>query len=151
MKLTLDQIRRINTIVNEVVVAPIPVTVDIWQPKPGDWTIISNGKVLHSITMSSYANAGSERNTEKAAKLASERMTKANRLSALAHELEGEKEFTPYGTPGSNYYVYLHNVKGHNETWKIVTTFSYSPERVFMTKECAIKICEMLNSGEVVL
>jgi len=64
-----------------------------------------------------------------------------NRLHALAEQLNGLKKwkYDQY-----NYYIYHANNCWRNN---YVQT-SYYPEQVYMTKDCAEKICQMLNNNE---
>lgn len=117
-----------------------------WKPKPGKFMFFGDGRVLRTINDLSYRKAGSERGTGKAAWLACERMVRTNRLSALAHELGGEIDFI---CGESNHYIYRNNTLNKYETRLSVNR--NIPCNVYMTKECAVKICEMLNSGEVTL
>ena len=84
---------------------------------------------------------GVYRTTKKGAEASLERNRKANRLEMLAEYLGGLKEFVE---GEQNWYVF-----SSNESWKVsVSSSCYSPERVYMTEEVAMKIADMLNNGE---
>ena len=81
------------------------------------------------------------RTNPESAWVSARRNIRANRLEALAHSIGGAYEFE-FGE--DNYYVYVDRV-GVFET-------SYSqgylePEKIYMTKETAEQVCEILNSG----
>jgi hypothetical protein len=84
---------------------------------------------------------GRYRKTKKAAEQSLERNRRANRIEALAEQLGGLQEFN-YIT--EMYYVYKQF--GRWGTQSLSTTFC--PEVIYMTKECAETIADMLNSGE---
>lgn len=66
-----------------------------------------------------------------------------NRLEALAEMLNGLKEWK-YGE--FNYFIYR---SGHTTIWSSTfTSGGFYPDVVYMTKECAVEICQMLNEGE---
>ena len=84
---------------------------------------------------------GLVRNTAESAWVSARRNIRANRLEALAHSIGGAYEFE-FGE--DNYYIYV---------WED-GTFALSevglilePEKIYMTKETAEKVCEILNSG----
>jgi hypothetical protein len=74
------------------------------------------------------------------------RNKRANRLEALAEQLEGLVEFK---AEAPNWHIII------SSTGKIYSPDSWNnrfqPEVVYMTKACAIEICRMLNEGEVEL
>ena len=69
------------------------------------------------------------------------RNIRANRLEALAHMIGGAYEFE-FGE--DNWYV-VFSRKGVAE--KFVITNLLEPEKIYMTKETAEQVCEILNSG----
>ena len=84
---------------------------------------------------------GVYRTTKEGAELSLERNRKANRLEMLAEYLGGLKEFV---YDENNWYVF-----SSNESWNVsISSSCYSPERVYMTEEVAMKIADMLNNGE---
>ena len=81
------------------------------------------------------------RTDSESAWVSARRNIRANRLEALAHSIGGAYEFE---FNIENYYVYVDGV-GVFET-----TYSQSylePEKIYMTKETAEQVCEILNSG----
>ena len=84
---------------------------------------------------------GDIRTNPESAWVSARRNIRANRLEALAHSIGGAYEFE-FGE--NNYYVYVGGVGVFK------TTYSQSylePEKIYMTKETAEKVCEILNSG----
>ena len=84
---------------------------------------------------------GDIRTNPESAWVSARRNIRANRLEALAHSIGGAYEFE---FNIENYYVYVDGV-GVFET-----TYSQSylePEKIYMTKETAEQVCEILNSG----
>ena len=90
-----------------------------------------------------YKQYGRYRRTKEQAEMDFKRQTRMMKLSALVWEVGECVEFT-YGT--SNYYIY------YDYKDKIYYTgydsMYYNPITVYMTEATAIKVCEMLNSGE---
>ena len=81
------------------------------------------------------------RNTAESAWVSARRNIRANRLEALAHMIGGAYEFE---IEGDNYFIFL-------DTDGI---FQYAlagdwlePEKIYMTKDTAEQVCEILNSG----
>ena len=69
------------------------------------------------------------------------RNIRANRLEALAHSIGGAYEFE-FGK--DNYYVYVRE----DGTFAVGDVYIIlEPEKIYMTKETAEKVCEILNSG----
>ena len=81
------------------------------------------------------------RNTAESAWVSARRNIRANRLEALAHSIGGAYEFE-FGE--NNYYVYVmkDGTFGVEDIDAIL-----EPEKIYMTKETAEKVCEILNSG----
>ena len=89
-----------------------------------------------------YLEHGRYRTTQEGAELSLKRNQRANRLEMLVEYLGGLKEFV---VGEENWYVGYACLE---REW--VSHYSedvYIPERVYMTKEVAIKVCELLNSG----
>ena len=81
------------------------------------------------------------RNTAESAWVSARRNIRANRLEALAHSIGGAYEFE-FGE--ENYYV----VVDEDGTFDVCISSCYlEPEKIYMTKETAEKVCEILNSG----
>lgn len=81
------------------------------------------------------------RDTAYSAWVSARRNIRANRLEALAHSIGGAYEFE---FNIENYYVYVDGVGVFN------TSYSQSylePEKIYMTKETAEQVCEILNLG----
>ena len=87
-----------------------------------------------------YIEHGRYRLTKEAAEQSFARNKRANRLEALAEQLGGLKEFE---TDESNYFIYS-SINGYGVS---SNKLDFNPCTVYMTKETAIKICEMLNNG----
>ena len=84
---------------------------------------------------------GDIRTNPESAWVSARRNIRANRLEALAHSIGGAYEFE---FNIENYYVYVDGVGVFK------TTYSQSylePEKIYMTKETAEQVCEILNSG----
>lgn len=97
---------------------------------------VSNGN-----EQTNYIEHGRYRKTKESAEMSLARNKRANRLEALVDQLDGLRKFA-YGE--ENWYVYKSDY-----TWiAIQTRKCFSPEVVYMAKECAIKVCEILNNGE---
>ena len=81
------------------------------------------------------------RNTAESAWVSARRNIRANRLEALAHSIGGAYEFE-FGE--ENYYMSVDS----GGIFHISTSSYYlEPEKIYMTKETAEKVCEILNSG----
>ena len=81
------------------------------------------------------------RNTADSAWVSARRNIRANRLEALAHSIGGAYEFE-FGE--DNYYVY---VDDFGIFAKHCISSPLEPEKIYMTKDTAEKVCEILNSG----
>ena len=81
------------------------------------------------------------RNTAESAWVSARRNIRANRLEALAHSIGGAYEFE-FGE--NNYYVYVDRA---NRFKHALTQYNLEPEKIYMTKETAEQVCEILNSG----
>jgi hypothetical protein len=98
------------------------------------FTSSSSGDILSTNAYGRY------RKTQEGAELSLKRNQRANRLEMLVEYLGGLKEFVD---GEENWYVYCH--KG--EYCMDYDNFIFSAEKVYMTKEVAIKVCKLLNSG----
>ena len=84
---------------------------------------------------------GDIRTNPESAWVSARRNIRANRLEALAHSIGGAYEFE-FGE--GNYYV----VVDEDYTFDAWISSCYlEPEKIYMTKETAEKVCEILNSG----
>lgn len=84
---------------------------------------------------------GLVRNTAESAWVSARRNIRANRLEALAHMIGGAYEFE-FGE--ENYYVYV----VEDGTFAVGDVdVILEPEKIYMTKETAEQVCEILNSG----
>lgn len=88
-----------------------------------------------------FLKYGRYRKTKESAELSLVRNKRASRLEALADQLGGLREFVE---GNENWYVYNKRKKWLNS----YSTYCYFPEAVYMTEECATRICEILNNGE---
>lgn len=84
---------------------------------------------------------GDIRTNPESAWVSARRNIRANRLEALAHSIGGAYEF---GVGEANYYIYFNN-EGIART--VCCTDNVEPEKIYMTKDTAEKVCEILNSG----
>ena len=81
------------------------------------------------------------RNTAESAWVSARRNIRANRLEALAHSIGGAYEFD-FDKP--NFYVLI----GKDGKFTFSNTCTYlEPEKIYMTRDTAEKVCEILNSG----
>ena len=81
------------------------------------------------------------RNTAESAWVSARRNIRANRLEALAHSIGGAYEFE-FGE--GNYYMSVDN----GGIFHISTSSYYlEPEKIYMTRDTAEQVCEILNSG----
>ena len=69
------------------------------------------------------------------------RNIRANRLEALAHMIGGAYEFE---LGEENYYIYVDEVGAFKKTY---IHSHLEPEKIYMTKDTAEQVCEILNSG----
>lgn len=84
---------------------------------------------------------GNIRTNPESAWVSARRNIRANRLEALAHSIGGAYEFE-FG--GENYYIFV----AEGGTFHISTASYYlEPEKIYMTKNTAEKVREILNSG----
>ena len=81
------------------------------------------------------------RNTAESAWVSARRNIRANRLEALAHSIGGAYEFE-FET--DNYFI---NVCRDGSFDTGISTCYLEPEKIYMTKETAEQVCEILNSG----
>ena len=81
------------------------------------------------------------RNTAESAWVSARRNIRANRLEALAHSIGGAYEFE-FGV--DNYYIYVREdgIFAIGDIDGIL-----EPEKIYMTRETAEKVCDILNSG----
>lgn len=85
---------------------------------------------------------GRFRKTVIGADLSFRRNKRSNRLEALVEQCGGIKEFILGG--GDNYYIYF----SHNGKYDVGSDIqTFEPEKVYMSKGTAQKVCEILNSG----
>ena len=84
---------------------------------------------------------GDIRTNPESAWVSARRNIRANRLEALAHSIGGAYEFE---FRKDNYYIY---VRGDG-TFAVGDVYIIlEPEKIYMTKNTAEKVCEILNSG----
>jgi archaellin len=87
---------------------------------------------------------GRYRKTKEIAEQSLARNKRANRLEALAEQFGGLREFDDQSIM---FYIYKQYDK-----WSVCSlTTTFFPEVVYMTKECAETIADMLNSGKFTL
>lgn len=81
------------------------------------------------------------RTNPESAWVSARRNIRANRLEALAHSIGGAYEFE-FDKP--NFYVLI----GKDGKFTFSNTCTYlEPEKIYMTRDIAEKVCEILNSG----
>jgi len=85
---------------------------------------------------------GRYRTTKEGAELSTKRNKRANRLEMLVEYLGGLKEWANYE---KNNFIYYDINRG--EYRHFYNSVSFESEKVYMTQECAEKVCELLNSG----
>ena len=81
------------------------------------------------------------RNTADSAWVSARRNIRANRLEALAHSIGGAYEFE-FDT--ENYYMSVDNGGIFHIS---ISSYYLEPEKIYMTRDTAEKVCEILNSG----
>jgi hypothetical protein len=100
-------------------------------------TVATSSSDNHPIVL----EHGRYRKTREVAEQSLARNKRANRLEALAEQLGGLRDFDGQDLVS---YVYKEDAKWHaNSVIKL-----FCPEVVYMTKECAKTIADMLNNGE---
>ena len=88
---------------------------------------------------------GDIRTNPESAWVSARRNIRANRLEALAHSIGGAYEFE-FGE--DNYYVYVEQVADGSLRFILSSVmFGFEPEKIYMTRDTAEKVCEILNSG----
>lgn len=81
------------------------------------------------------------RDTAYSAYVSARRNIRGNRLEALAHSIGGAYEFE---FDEDNYFIYVRD----GGTFEVASVnIGFEPEKVYMTKETAEEVCEILNSG----
>ena len=84
---------------------------------------------------------GDIRTNPESAWVSARRNIRANRLEALAHSIGGAYEFE---FRKDNYYIYVRE----DGTFAVGDVYIIlEPEKIYMTKNTAEKVCEILNSG----
>ena len=81
------------------------------------------------------------RNTAESAWVSARRNIRANRLEALAHMIGGAYEFE-FGN--RNYYISVDEEGYFCTSW---LEDNLEPEKIYMTRDTAEKVCDILNSG----
>ena len=81
------------------------------------------------------------RTDSESAWVSARRNIRANRLEALAHMIGGAYEFE---LGAGNYYI---AVDGDGLFDVRISSYYLEPEKIYMTKETAEQVCEILNSG----
>tara|TARA_R110002167_G_scaffold150810_1_gene344633 strand:- start:333 stop:788 length:456 start_codon:yes stop_codon:yes gene_type:complete len=122
-----------------------------WEPRGGDWSIRSNGKVdlLHGNRGLLHQQFGEMRLTHGAAKKASDAMRTHNRLLAYVDEFGGDWEADWEDAKQLKHTVY--HGYASNE-WSVdAKRLVRTSGAVYMSQECALGLYAKLNSGEVAL
>ena len=113
--------------------------------------LINEGTVLEEYTQEDLEcegwnvdilnKLGDIRTNPESAWVSARRNIRANRLETLAHSIGGAYEFE-FG--GKNYYVYVME----DGTFDVGDEGAIlEPEKIYMTKDIAEQVCEILNSG----
>ena len=110
-----------------------------WEPKYDIKTYVNQGTGLTTVDISTYCK------DENAGIALGKLLERTTRIYTLAMELGGLRKWVE---GKSNWYVF----KDWNDEWACDWTDDiYDPCVVHMTRECALKIEEMLHDGEVML
>ncbi len=148
MKVTIN----INGVDVEIQLTPEQEALALNQAKPkfewkyeldedGSCIMIDSDSIRTCGVYDYYIDSGRYRKSEQAAEQSLARNKRANRLEALAEQLNGLTEFV---ADSANYYIYY-----LDKRWSINLTMNpFYPEVVYMTETCAAEICRMLNAGE---
>jgi hypothetical protein len=120
-----------------------------WEPVGGSWFINQCDDAVEkwSASHEETKQAGLERPTEQQAERAAVEMRKFNRLLALRDELCGD-DVIEQNTAAQKYIVYFSAV---DKRWWVTDCYINYITPVFSTQSSALRACDMLNSGEVVL
>jgi hypothetical protein len=121
---------------------PELVKVEEWNPKGGEWYIRTNGTIGNEITVSETRIFGIERETKKLAEVARDRMRVFNRMLAFVHE-ELDYDYV-HETHKENFYIYFDDCLCNIGFDRM----NYSPDRVYMTREVAIKLRNLIREGK---
>jgi len=110
-----------------------------WQYKEQSKFLVTTVSVVpdYTATNKDFTEHGRYRLTKEIAEKSLLRNKRANRLEALADQLNG------LNGPIAYHIARVHDVWTH-----IHNGARYIPEVVYMSEECAIEICGMLNKGE---
>lgn len=84
------------------------------------------------------------RDTAYSAYVSARRNIRANRLEALAHSIGGAYEFE-FDEDKDNCYIYVREDGTFNMAR---ANHWFDPEKIYMTKDTAEQVCEILNSGK---
>ena len=105
------------------------------------WAALSTGLFYENSSGGFLTEVGVTRKTKESAQIAANRLRRMMLISALAAELEGEREF------GEEPVLYS-LLKDNKGKWRSMVTTTFYPETVYMAEECADDICSMLNKKE---
>jgi len=97
---------------------------------------------IYSGTAETHLNHGRYRKTKEGAELSLKRNQRANRLEMLTEYLGGLREFV---NDRDSWYIFF---SIEDDCWDFgYSVYSYHPDSVYMTREVAKQVCELLNSG----
>lgn len=121
-----------------------------WQPKAGDWYVITTGEIAHCPnSLYSVKEFGTERQTKEQIERAVVEMRKFNRLLALRDELCGD-DAPNWNDEAIPKYSLLFDCK--SKQWEYSLAYYRQITTVYFTSQESVKkACDMLNSGEVEL
>ena len=123
-----------------------------WEPRGGPYDVRGNGVTAKGlgVSIASYAEFGTERQTAEAAEKASAAMRTHNRLLAYVDEFGGDWEADWENLNQEKCYVYYGHNSGNRWHYSnpLKTRISGA---VYMSQDCAEGLVAKLNSGEVIL
>ena len=128
-----------------------------WEPRGGPYDVSRNGVTAKGlgVSIASYAEFGTERQTAEAAEKASDVMRTHNRLLAYVDEFGDNWEADWTCIKSSSSYrqsKYFISFDLELEEYYVKSMGSYRVlSAVYMSKDCAQGLAAKLNSGEVVL
>lgn len=142
-----EQIKELNE--KEAQEAELDVEAGVEVPEDYVYVLLeTNDLQIHTIgedicyeCAEDLSRLGLIRTDSESAWVSARRNIRANRLEALAHSIGGAYEFE-FGE--DNYYIYVNEANIFKHT---LIQYTLEPEKIYMTKETAEKVCEILNSG----
>ena len=116
-----------------------------WEPKGGEFAILSDGSVIHSKSGNGQRLFGSERESRKLAERASKEMRFHNLL--LAYRDEHCQEYEPDWSEDSRKWAVQYDHR--NNRWELFYNNHLQPAGcVYFPKDVAEELCRKLNNNE---